>query len=264
MFDKIYPRDCREKTPQINFQGSCCASSSQIKTSTTLMRLVKTLRMSLKKWQTVTLSWMAVTSCHYYYWIYQLQIVGKQWHKNLHSELLWHFQKQWEEGSVMTLASTQDFGQNLKELQLPCFTTQDTKAVKFWKSFDGSAALAKTNQDTDPWIQIYLRVMGESSVRTSSMWSKAQSKRTIEDEHRPKTTKICLNIILNMNQTTCPVQCAAQGQHPISASLFPFVLARLLEASLHRKDLVEFEGLPQIPIQSPVCEACWTHPHLLG
>jgi hypothetical protein len=85
---------------------------------------------------------------------------------------------------------------------------------------------------------------------------RAQSKRTIEDEHRQKTTKICLNIILNMNQTTCPVQCAAQGQHPISASLFPFVLARLLEASLPQKDLVEVEGLPQIPFQSPVCEAC--------
>ncbi len=36
-----YIHEIAEKTPQIYFQGSCCASSSQIKTSTTLMRQSK-------------------------------------------------------------------------------------------------------------------------------------------------------------------------------------------------------------------------------
>jgi len=165
-----YIHEIAEKTPQIYFQGSCCASSSQIKTSTTLMRQSKPWechsksgRLSLyHEWR-----WLAaITTTEFI----SFRLWANSDTKNLHSELLWHFQEQWEEGSVTTLASTQDFGQNLKELQLPCFTTQDTKPVKFWRSFDGSAALAKTNQDTDPWIQIYLRVMGESSVRTSWMW----------------------------------------------------------------------------------------------
>ncbi len=236
MLDKIYPWDCRENSTNLLSRQLLCQFQPN-ENKHDLDEAVKTLRMSLKKWQTVTLSWMAVTCCHYCYWIYQLQIVGKQRHKNLRSELLWHFQKQWEEGSVMTLAITQDFGQNLKELQLPCFTTLATKAIKFWRSLMEVQHWQKQTMKLLPRFKHILGLWENDQCKPLQCdW--AQSKRTIEDEDRPKTTKICLNIILNVNQTTCPVQCAAQGQHPISASLFPFVLARLLEASLHQKDLV--------------------------